>query len=97
MFTFELARRLAGSDVTANALHPGTIDTNMLAKLGMNGNPVSQGAEPPVFLASSPEVEDISGEYFSRMRIAKPSDLARDEALQKRFWEISSTLVDFET
>ncbi len=94
LFTFELARRLDGSGVTANALHPGTINTNMLAKLGMNGRPVSQGAETPVYLASSPEVTDINGEYFSRMRIAKPSDLARDEDLQRKFWEVSSNLLN---
>jgi retinol dehydrogenase-14 len=93
LFTFELGRRLAGCGVTANALHPGTIDTKMLAKLGISGKSVSQGAETPVFLASSPDVAEISGQYFSRKRIAKSSDLARDKDLQKKFWEISSTLV----
>ncbi len=97
LFTFELARRLAGSSVTANALHPGTIDTNMLQKLGMNGRPVADGAETPVYLASSPEAAEISGEYFNHKRIAKPSDLARDEGLQKNFWEISSNLVGLDT
>ncbi len=96
LFTFELARRLAGSSVTANALHPGTIDTNMLQKLGMNGRPVADGAETPVYLASSPEAAEISGEYFNHKRIAKPSDLARDEALQRKFWEISAELVGLE-
>lgn len=92
LFTFELARRLTGSGVTANALHPGTINTNMLEKLGMRGSPVTQGAETPVYLASSPEIAEISGEYFNHKRIAKPSDQARDEELQKKFWKISSDL-----
>jgi NAD(P)-dependent dehydrogenase (short-subunit alcohol dehydrogenase family) len=96
LFTFELARRLEGTGVTANALHPGTINTNMLAQIGFKGKPVSQGAETPVYLAASPEVAGVSGEYFSRKRIAKPSDAARDKALQEKFWELSAEMTGLE-
>ncbi len=94
LFTFELARRLEGTGVTANALHPGTIDTKMLSKLGLEGKPVERGAETPVYLASYPEVSEISGKYFSQKRVAAPSEMAQDEDLQEKFWQISKALVD---
>lgn len=93
LFTFALARRLEGSGVTSNALHPGTIDTKMLAKLGLAGKPVERGAETPVYLASSPEVTGVSGEYFRNKRIAEPSEAARDQDLQEKFWQISAKMV----
>ncbi len=96
LFTFELARRLEGTEVTANALHPGTINTKMLAKLGLDGKPVERGAETPVYLASSPEVASISGKYFSRKQVAQPSDMALDEDLQKKFWDISAAMTHLE-
>jgi retinol dehydrogenase 14 len=96
LFTFELACRLEGTEVTANALHPGTINTRMLAQLGLDGKPVERGAETPIYLATSPEVASISGKYFSRKRVAQPSDMALDEDLQKKFWKISATMTDFD-
>ena len=93
LFTFALARRLEGSGVTANALHPGTIDTKMLSKLGLEGKPVERGAETPVYLASSPEVANVSGEYFRGKQIAETSEAARDQQLQENFWEISKKMV----
>jgi len=96
LFTFALARRLEGSGVTANALHPGTIDTKMLAKLGLEGKPVEKGAETPVYLASSPEVAHISGEYFRSKQIAEPSEAARDQHLQEKFWQISAKMVNLQ-
>jgi NAD(P)-dependent dehydrogenase (short-subunit alcohol dehydrogenase family) len=96
LFTFELARRMKDTGVTANALHPGAINTKMLAKLGIDGKPVERGAETPVYLASSPDVATISGKYFSRKHIAQPSDLALDEDLQKKFWEISAAMTGLE-
>lgn len=93
LFTFELARRLKGSGVTANALHPGTVNTKMLEKLGMQGKPVTEGAATSVFLASSPDVAGISGKYFSQKRIAKPSEAALDRELQLKFWDRSTEMV----
>lgn len=96
LFTFALARRLEGSGITANALHPGTIDTKMLAKIGLEGKPVEKGAETPVYLASSPEVSNISGEYFRNKQITEPSEAARDQHLQEKFWQISAKMVNLQ-
>jgi NAD(P)-dependent dehydrogenase (short-subunit alcohol dehydrogenase family) len=96
LFTFALARRLEGTGVTSNALHPGTVKTKMLAKLGLGGKPVEEGAQTSIYLASSPDVEQVSGEYFSNKRIAYPSEQARDRELQERFWEVSAEMVDLD-
>lgn len=96
LFTFALSRRLEGTGVTANALHPGAVNTKMLSKLGLSGKPVEKGAETTVYLASSPEVENITGEYFSSKRIAQPSEQARDRELQEKFWRVSAEMVELE-
>lgn len=94
LFTNALARRLAGSSVTVNALHPGVIDTKLLRKgWGSAGADVEEGARTSIYLATSPEAEGVSGKYFSRMREQSPSDLAQDEELQEKFWEVSRELV----
>ena len=94
LFAFALARRLTGTQVTSNALHPGTINTKMLQKAwGMMGRPVKEGAATPVYLASSPEVADVTGEYFVKKENARPSEQSRDKALQEKFWEISAEMV----
>lgn len=106
LFTYELARRLAGSNVTANALHPGVVSTGF----AMNNmpRPISaaarlatrlflispeQGAATSIYLATSPAVEGVSGDYFSKSRPAKSSAASHDEASAKRLWEISDELV----
>jgi NAD(P)-dependent dehydrogenase (short-subunit alcohol dehydrogenase family) len=94
LFAFALARQLKGTSVKSNALHPGTINTKMLQKAwGMLGRPVEAGAATPVYLASAPEVADITGEYFVNQELARPSEQARDQALQEKFWEISAEMV----
>lgn len=92
LFTFALARRLKGSGVTVNSLHPGFIKTNILGKHFANQKPVEEGAETPVYLASSPEVAEISGEYFERKQISPSSELSRNEPLQEELWEISESM-----
>lgn len=92
LFTFALARRLKGSGVTVNSLHPGFIKTNILGKHFANQKPVEEGAETPVYLASSPEVAEISGEYFERKQISPSSELSRNEPLQEKLWEISESM-----
>jgi NAD(P)-dependent dehydrogenase (short-subunit alcohol dehydrogenase family) len=94
LFTFELAERLQGTGVTANCLHPGAIDTKMLraAFAGARGESVAAGAATPVYQASAPEVAEVSGHYFDRKRSAKPSPLAQDLELRKKFWEASAAL-----
>ncbi len=92
LFTFKLARLLKRTEVTINALHPGTINTKMLSLIGLEGKPVAQGAETPVYLASAPEIAGITGEYFSRKRIAQPSEESRDQELQEKIWKISKAM-----
>src|SRR5437867_7843533 len=100
LFTQELARRLEGTGVTVNACHPGVIRTN----LGMGGSSVvvrfvkmflkspEKGAETPIYRATSPEVEGISGKYFVRNQMLAPSARAQDPAVARRLFEVSMEL-----
>lgn len=105
LFSAELARRLAGTGVTANSLHPGTVrtewagggDATGLFALGVKiGHPFflspAAGAKTSVYLASSPEVEGVTGRYFVRCRPRTPSAAARDEAAARRLWAVSEHL-----
>jgi len=105
LFTYALARRLAGSGVTANCLHPGMVATGI--KRNMRGVPwlfmtaagafmltPEQGAATSIHLASSPAVAGISGKYFVKCRWAESSPLSRDEALQERLWAASLEQTD---
>jgi len=94
LFTFELAGQLSGSGVTVNCLHPGVIDTKMM-RLGFSyphGADVEKGAETPVYLATSPEVANVTGQYFEDKRPAPTSPLSHDIALRKKFWAVSEQL-----
>jgi retinol dehydrogenase-14 len=100
LFTHELARRLDGSGVTANAVHPGVVATGLLADyLGMAagkrsfGTTPERGAEPIVYLAASPEVAGVSGRYFDRCSEARSSAASYDDAAARRLWEESVRLV----
>ena len=89
----ELAARLAGSGVTVNMAHPGVVDTKLLRmSYKLQGVSVEEGAETPVYLASEPEVEGITGKYFSRKVEKRMSDLAMDPRNWKKFWDISEAL-----
>ena len=105
MFTYELARRLEGTRVTATALHPGVVSTGFGAEdpswifkvLVPLVRPLmkspQQGAATSIYLASSPEVEGISGRYFAN-RKARPSNKASyDNATTARLWQVSADLV----
>jgi NAD(P)-dependent dehydrogenase (short-subunit alcohol dehydrogenase family) len=96
LFTFALARRLEGSGVTANSLHPGFINTNILGRDIAGRKPVTEGAQTPVYLASSKEVGNVSGQYFYQKKITPPSELSRNVALQEEFWEISKKMTNLE-
>lgn len=104
LFTRELCRRLQGTRVTANVLHPGFVATNF----GHNGNGIGkwiialtqrwaitpeQGAQTSIYLASSPEVAGVSGAYFVDKKITTPSKAAQDDEAAKRLWEISLEMV----
>jgi NAD(P)-dependent dehydrogenase (short-subunit alcohol dehydrogenase family) len=87
LFTSALAKRLEGTGVTANCCHPGVISTKLLrAGWGMGGAPVASGARTPVYLATSPDVEQVSGKYFDNRRAVTPSPAARDAALADALW-----------
>jgi retinol dehydrogenase-14 len=106
LFTMELARRADGHGVTANALHPGVIlstglwdvawyvrlPTMLLAPLFSS---TRRGAETSIFLASSPDVAEISGAYFNRTRLGRAADAAFDAASGARLWEISERLTGY--
>jgi NAD(P)-dependent dehydrogenase (short-subunit alcohol dehydrogenase family) len=96
LFTYELAERLKGSTVTANCLHPGVIKTKLL-RAGFGdypGSPPEKGAGTSIYLASSPDVKGIRGEYFVECRPAKSSPLSYNKDLQERFWELAETFTD---
>ena len=103
LFTRELARRLQGTGVTANSLHPGFVNTRFgdqsggLLSLGVRiaktfAISVERGAETLVYLASSDEVKDVSGAYFYKCRVAKPSKEAQDDEAAVRLWKESTRL-----
>lgn len=108
LFTRELARRLAGTGVTANALHPGMIRTQIgrdgdLSGLAgivwpllqrWRGKPVEAGARVVMHVAAVPELDGVTGKYVSTsLREAEPSVLAQDDAAARRLWEMSERLV----
>jgi NAD(P)-dependent dehydrogenase (short-subunit alcohol dehydrogenase family) len=88
LFTYVLASRLRGSKITANCLHPGVTKTKLLrAGFGDHpGQPSEKGARASVYLASSPQVDNVSGKYFERCRPAQSSPLTYDRRVQERFW-----------
>jgi NAD(P)-dependent dehydrogenase (short-subunit alcohol dehydrogenase family) len=99
LFTRELARRLRGSGVTANAMHPGVVATEILYR----GSPLirllspflrspARGADTAVYLLDAPEVAGASGEYFKDRRRVEPSPAARDDAAAERLWRESARL-----
>jgi NAD(P)-dependent dehydrogenase (short-subunit alcohol dehydrogenase family) len=103
MFTYELARRLAGTGVTATAVHPGLTNTSFSAEdpaLGLlvrilrpfMGSP-KRGADTPVYLASSPDAAGLTGEYFVKRKPKRSNELSYDRALTSRLWAASRSLV----
>jgi NAD(P)-dependent dehydrogenase (short-subunit alcohol dehydrogenase family) len=107
LFVRELARRLAGTRVTANAVHPGYVasrfgrdgDVGRVFEVGTRIGSLfavspEVGARTSIYLASSPEVEAVSGAYFARCRPTEPSAAARDDAAARRLWAVSEALVE---
>jgi retinol dehydrogenase-14 len=107
MFTYELAERLKGSFVTANCVHPGPVGTNFGKN---NGGPMTlffraakpfmrtpeQGADTLIWLASSSDVEGVSGKYFSDREEIEAKKIAYDPAARRKLWEISEDLTGLE-
>ena len=104
LFTRELARRLHGSGVTANCLHPGFVATRFadqsggLVALGVwlakpfAGLSKEEGAKTIVYLAASPDVAAVSGEYFHECKVDTPSDAARNDGDAKLLWDVSAEI-----
>ncbi len=101
LFTYELAARLTGSGVTANCVHPGAVATDMLKQLPWLLYAMispflltpEQGAATQIFLASSPQVEGVSGGYFVKGKAARSSKRSYDVAARERLWEVSEAMV----
>ncbi len=97
LFTRRLARDLEGSGVTANCLHPGVVNTQLFSKLPGVIQKISslfmitpeKGAQTSIYLATSPDVENITGEYFDKQKIAKTTAHARDMQVADTLWEVS--------
>jgi NAD(P)-dependent dehydrogenase (short-subunit alcohol dehydrogenase family) len=109
MFTYELARRLEGTGVTATALHPGVTRTGFGAE---DPNPMmtpiiailrpfmkspTRGAETAIYLSSSPEVEGVTGRFFADRKARKSQDYSYDAATTARLWDVSAELVGLPT
>ena len=107
LFTRELAHRLAGSGVTANCLHPGFVAT----RFGDSGSGLmsfglaiakrfaltpEQGARTIIYLASSPDVRDVTGQYFYRCQPMTPSTAAQSDEDARRLWDVSAKLAALE-
>lgn len=103
LFTYELSRRLASIDVTVNALHPGFVGThlgkqNPFVQIFLSpihfffAKKPEEGAETPVYLASSPQVEGVTGKYFIDQEPVHSSPASYDAEAAKRLWEISEQL-----
>ena len=104
LFTYELARRLQGTGVTANCVHPGTVRTNFGRKNGgLMGVAVKafapfmlspeEGAKTVIWLASAPELEHVTGKYFAKQSERKSSRESYDLQVAKQLWDVSSELV----
>ena len=103
LFTLALARRLEGTGVTANVLHPGIVKTNL--SYNYMANPFfrffeqliavspEKGALTSLYVASSPDVEGINGQYFQKQRIKPLTEEALNQGLQERLWEASEELI----
>ena len=105
MFTNELARRLDGAGVTATSVHPGVVRTNFGAEdqawfftiISRVVRPLlktpAQGAQTPIYLASSPDMDGISGQFFVNRKPKTPNKVAYDTDMTARLWRVSTDLV----
>jgi NAD(P)-dependent dehydrogenase (short-subunit alcohol dehydrogenase family) len=102
LFTYELARRLQGTAVTANALHPGVVSTAFGAEDPSGAQRLlvpfirpfmrspAQGAATSIHLASAPELEQVTGRYFANSAPKRSSERSYDQAVAARLWQVSA-------
>ena len=101
LFTYELARKLNGTGVTVNAMHPGFLSTGIFRSASgflrllvrMTAGSPDSGANAILYLATAPELQDVSGKYFNGTRQQLSSPVSRDPAAAAQLWEISAKLV----
>lgn len=96
MFSYALARKLAGTGITANTLHPGVVATEIWRQVAILRSlgrwfmlSPEKGARTTVYLAASPDVDGVTGKYFEKCQPAKTTRLSRDETLQEKLWSTS--------
>ena len=102
MFTYELSKRLQGTGISVNAVHPGAVRTHWGDEAGALGIGIrlarpfmlspEKGAETPFYVAASPEVEGVSSKYFDKKRETRSSTESYDEVASGKLWEISMKL-----
>jgi NAD(P)-dependent dehydrogenase (short-subunit alcohol dehydrogenase family) len=105
LFSAELARRLAGTGVTSNSLHPGGVATNIWSGAPLWAKPLiflllrprlisaAKGAATIVQLATDPALDGVTGRYFEDGKLSTPAPLALDPGLARRLWDVSASLV----
>ena len=99
LFTVHLDKELQGSGVTVNSLHPGIINTKLYKNFMGSGGPSSaedseleHGAASSVYLATSPELVDISGKYFANQKERQPSTSSQNKETARQLWKVSAEL-----
>jgi NAD(P)-dependent dehydrogenase (short-subunit alcohol dehydrogenase family) len=105
MFTYELAKRIEGTGITANCLHPGFVSTNfgknnsflwrnfIRVAMWLTAISVKNGAKTSIHLACSDEVKDITGKFFANCEVKKGSSKAKNEEHNQKLWDLSEEFV----
>ncbi|MDB5282464.1 MAG: rhlG 2 [Bacteroidota bacterium] len=104
MFSRELAKQLKGAGVTVNSLHPGLAKSNLLNDIpavprvlfNLIMTSPEKCAETSIYLATSPDVANVSGEYFEKKKVVKPGANATNDADNKRLWDVSLKLANLD-
>jgi NAD(P)-dependent dehydrogenase (short-subunit alcohol dehydrogenase family) len=104
LFTYELARRLEGTRITANAIHPGLVKSGIMKEAAppirwftyLISTAPQKAAETPFYYASSPKVEDVSGKFCKGKQAIESNPYSKNQEVQKRLWDISVALTGLE-